>query len=430
MKPLVGLAARSLWNRRGSAALTVFAIAISVMLLVGVETVRIGARESFARTISGTDLIVGARSGPINLLLYSVFRIGDATTNVSLQSFELVSRHPDVAWTIPISLGDSHRGYRVMGTNGDYFRHYRYGNRQALVLAAGSAFEDDNEAVIGAEVASRLGYAIGDKITIANGIGEVSFAEHGDHPFRISGILDPTGTPVDRTVHVSLDAIAEIHEDWQGGARSAVTAPRHPYDGDDPESAQAEEVARPALAGITAFLVGMRSKDSVLQMQRALNEYRAEPLTAVIPGVALQQLWQIVGVADRALFVVATFVVLAGLIGMLTSILTSLRERRREMAILRSVGARPLHVFALLLLEAGLLALAGVVLGIAAAHTALAATTSLLASRFGLFMETGGPGVYDLVLAGAVVSAAVLAGLVPAWLAYRNSLADGLTIRT
>jgi putative ABC transport system permease protein len=430
VKPLIGLASRSLWNRRGSAALTVFAIAISVMLLVGVETVRIGARESFARTISGTDLIVGARSGPINLLLYSVFRIGDATANVSWQSFELVSRHSDVAWTIPISLGDSHRGYRVMGTTADYFRHYRYGNRQALALAAGSAFEDDNEAVIGAEVASRLGYAIGDEITIAHGIGEVSFAEHGEHPFRIDGILAPTGTPVDRTVHVSLDAIAGIHEDWQGGAHSTAAAPRHPHDGDDPEDAHAEEVTRPALAGITAFLVGMRSKDSVLQMQRALNEYRAEPLTAVIPGVALQQLWQIVGVADRALFVVATFVVLAGLIGMLTSILTSLRERRREMAILRSIGARPVHVFALLLLEAGLLALAGVVLGIAAAHTALAATTTLLATRFGLFMETGGPGVYDLLLAGAVVSAAVLAGLVPALLAYRNSLADGLTIRT
>jgi putative ABC transport system permease protein len=399
VKPLVGLAARSLWNRRGSAALTVFAIAVSVMLLVGVETVRNGARESFARTISGTDLIVGARSGPINLLLYSVFRIGDATTNVSRQSFELVSRHPDVAWTIPISLGDSHRGYRVMGTNGDYALHYRYGNRQALAFAAGRNFEGAHDAVIGSEVARQLGYRIGDKITIAHGIGEVSFAEHGDHPFRISGILEPTGTPVDRTVHVSLDAIAGIHK------------------------------LGPA-AGITAFLVGMRTKDSLLQMQRALNEYRAEPLTAVIPGVALQQLWQIIGVADRALFLVATFVVLAGLIGMLTSILASLRERRREMAILRSVGARPMHVFTLLMLEAGLLALAGVVLGIAAAHAALAATTRLLASHFGLFLDTGGPGVYDLLLAGAVVGAAVLAGLVPAWLAYRNSLADGLTIRT
>jgi putative ABC transport system permease protein len=317
-----------------------------------------------------------------------------------------------------------------MGTTGDYFRHYRYGNRQALAFSSGGPSLGAHDAVVGAEVARRLHYRVGDEITIAHGIGEVSFTEHGDHPFRIVGILAPTGTPVDRTVHVGIAAITTIHEDWQGGARAAITIPRHPHDRDDPEGAPAEEDARSPLAGITAFLVGMRSKDSVLQMQRALNEYRAEPLTAVIPGVALQQLWQIVGVADRALFVVATFVVLAGLIGMLTSILTSLRERRREMAILRSVGARPLHVFALLLLEAGLLALAGVVLGIAVVHSALALATPLLARRFGLFMEAGGPGVDDLLLAAVVVGAAILAGLVPAWLAYRNSLADGLTIRT
>lgn len=429
MKPLVGLAAQSLWNRRGTAALTVFAIAVSVSLLVGVEAMRSGARESFARTISGTDLIVGARSGPLNLLLYSVFRVGDPTANVSWQSHQLVSRHPDVAWTIPISLGDSHRGYRVMGTTRDYFRHYRYGNRQALGFAAGGPFRDVHDAVIGAEVARALGYSPGDEMTITHGIGELSFTEHGDHPFRVAGILVATGTPVDRTVHVGLDAIAEIHEDWRGGAHSLAESSRHPFDGDEPEGGYRD--ALPEFpTGITAFLVGMRSKDAVLQMQRALNEFSDEPLTAVIPGVALQQLWQIVGVADRALFIVAALVVLAGLVGMLTSILASLRERRREMAILRSVGARPLHVFALLLLEAGLLALAGVLAGIVAAHAALGAATPLLASRYGLFMESAGVGVYDLQLAGAVVGAAFIAGLVPAWLAYRNSLADGLTIRT
>jgi len=430
MTPLVALAAQSLWNRRGSAALTVFAIAVSVTLLVGVETMRSGARESFARTISGTDLIVGARSGPINLLLYSVFRVGDATANVSWQSYELVSRHPDVAWTIPISLGDSHRGYRVMGTSGDYFLHYRYGNRQMLAFSAGQPFSDISDAVIGAEVARELGYSTGDEITLAHGIGAGSFSGHDEHPFRIAGILAPTGTPVDRAVHVSLDALAEIHEDWQGGARSQVDPSRHPHDGNDPGDSGGDTAARPLRAGITAFLVGMRAQNAVLQMQRALNEFRGEPLTAVIPGVALQQLWQIVGVADRALLIIASFVVLAGLIGMLTSILASLRERRREMAILRSVGARPLQVFALMLLEAGLLALAGVIVGVVAAHAILAGAAPVLASRYGLFMATAGPGVYDLLLAGAVVGAALVAGLVPAWLAYRNSLADGLTIRT
>ena len=426
MKPLFALASRSLWNRRGSAALTVFAIAVSVTLLVGVETMRSGARESFARTISGTDLIVGARSGPVNLLLYSVFRVGDATTNLSWRSYELVTRHPDVAWTIPLSLGDSHRGYRVMGTTDAYFLHYRYGNRQALRFQAGGPFEGADGAVVGAEVARALGYSIGDEITLSHGIGAGSFVGHDEHPFRIDGILAPTGTPVDRTVHVSLEAIAVIHDEWQDSAGSAAGSSRHPYDGDDPERV----AAGPEPAGITAFLVGMRSQDAVLQMQRALNEYRGEPLTAVIPGVALQQLWQIVGIADRALLVIAAFVVLAGLIGMLTSILTSLRERRREMAILRAIGARPLHVFALMLLEAALLAFGGVVAGVAAAHLILAGMAPVLASRYGLFMASAGPGVYDLLLAAAVVGAAILAGLVPAWFAYRNSLADGLTIRT
>ena len=208
---LLPLAARSLWNRRVAAALTVFAIGVSVALLLGVQKLRVEARESFASTISGTDLVVGARSGAVNLLLYSVFRIGDPTANLSWQSYQLVARHPDVAWTIPISLGDSHRGFRVMGTTGAYFEHYRYGNRRPLAFAAGAPFAALQEAVVGAEVARALGYTLGQEITIAHGIGEVSFAEHDDHPFRIVGILERSGTPVDRTVHVSLEAITAIH---------------------------------------------------------------------------------------------------------------------------------------------------------------------------------------------------------------------------
>ncbi len=165
-------------------------------------------------------------------------------------------------------------------------------------------------------------------------------------------------------------------------------------------------------------------------MQRALNDYRGEALQAIIPGVVLQQLWQLVGAADRVLFIIAAFVVLAGLIGMLTSILASLRERRREMAILRAVGARPAHVFALMLLEAGVLALAGVIAGVVIAHALLFLAQDWLAGRYGLFLELQGPGLYDLALGAAVVLAALLTGLLPAWRAYRNSLADGLSIHT
>lgn len=274
--------------------------------------------------------------------------------------------------------------------------------------------------MIGADVAEQLDYRLGDRVVIAHGLGEVSFANHDDQPFRVAGILQRTGTPVDRTVHVSLEAISAIHLDWQSGMQAPKGART---------SADGARLAELKPESITAFLLGMESKATVFMMQRALNEYRQEPLLAIIPGVALQQLWELVGVADTALMIVAAFVVLAGLLGMLTAILTSLHERRREMAILRSVGARPAHVFGLLVLESGVLALLGVLAGVALAYGALFALAPFLAHRFGVFVEIGWLSAYDMGLLGAVVGAGLVIGAVPAWRAYRNSLADGLTIR-
>ena len=418
MKRLLSLAWHSLWSRRVTALLTVFAIAISVALLLGVEKLRTGAREGFAATVSGTDLIVGPRSGPLNLLLYSTFHLGEPTASVSWASYELVRRHPDVAWAVPVSLGDSHRGFRVMGTSRDYFEHFRYGRRVPLAFAEGGAFADLHDAVVGAGVAASLGYRVGDAIELSHGLGEVSFAPHDDHAFRISGILSPTGTPVDRLVIVSLEAVSAIHEGWEGGARAAPGL----HEGDHDHEPRPPEK-------ITAFLVGMKSRPSVLQMQRALNEYRGEPLTAVLPGVALSELWRMVGVADRALQAVAACVVLAGLVGMVATLLTGLGERRREMAVLRSVGARPGHVFGLLVLESTFLALLGVVAGALLAWGLLAAVSPWLDRQLGLSLSPGLPGHYDLAIGAAVVAAGFLAGTIPAWRAYRNSLADGLSMK-
>ena len=414
------LAVRSLRNRRTTALLTISAIAISVALLLGVEKMRSAARDGFANTVSGVDLIVGARSGQLNLLLYSVFRVGDATANVSWESYQKIARHPDVAWTIPISLGDSHRGFRVMGTNGDYFKHYRFAGDREMRFAAGKPFEDLYDAVVGAEVAKQLGYSVGSKIIVAHGLGDVSFAEHDDKPFTVVGVLERTGTPIDRTVHVSLEAITAIHVDWQSGMQAL------PGGQVDADQARAMDLTPQS---ITAFMVGMESKVMTFTMQRAINEYRQEPLLAIIPGVALSQLWNLVGIADTALMIVAAFVVLAGLLGMLTAILTSLNERRREMAILRSVGARPRHVFTLLIAEAGMLATAGVAAGVGVCYGLIFAAKPLLEKRFGIFLDPGGLTGYDLAILGIIIGAGLLMGALPAWRAYRNTLSDGLTIR-
>ncbi len=418
---LLRLAIKSLANRRFSAILTVLAIALSVTLLLAVEKVRTEARASFTSTIAGTDLVVGARSGSVQLLLYSVFRIGNATNNIRWDSYQHVAGLPKVAWAIPISLGDSHRGFRVMGTNAGYFEHYRHGRDQALEMVRGAPFVDLYDAVLGADVARELGYALNSEMVLAHGTGAVSFVDHGDKPFRVSGILRKTGTPVDRTIHISLQGMEALHVDWQQGmpARGAASV----------SAEQAREMDLTPKA-ITAVLLGLTSRISTFAVQREINQFGDEPLQAILPGVALQELWSLLGIAEKALFIVSLFVVLTGLVGMLTAILSSLNERRREMAILRSVGARPRHVFSLLLLEAASLAFAGIMIGLGLMYLCLWLAQPLILSRYGLYIAITPPGPYEWTLLGAILAASVLMGSVPAWRAYRQSLADGLSIRT
>jgi putative ABC transport system permease protein len=302
---LFKLATHSLWNRRATAILIVASVAISVALLLTVRQLNTQARMAFTNTVSDTDLIVGARGAQINLLLYSVFRLGDATNNVSWLTFERLAKHRDVAWAIPLSLGDSHRGFRVLGTNDAYFQHYRFGSEQPLTFAEGHPMGDLYDAVIGAEVARQLDYQLGDEVVIAHGIGTTSFAQHADKPFTIAGILRPTGTPVDRTVHVSLEAIEAIHLDGQSGSQLLASTGA---------SAQQGRIRDLAPKTITAMLIGLKSKLATFHMQRAINEYEGEPLQAILPGVALQQLWSIVGVVEKALTAVGAVVVVAALL--------------------------------------------------------------------------------------------------------------------
>lgn len=417
---ILRLAWQSLWARRMTALLTILSIATAVLLFAAVENIRQGARTSFERTITGTDLIVGARSSPINLVLYSVFQIGDPTNDVTWETYDQITRRPDVAWTVPIALGDSHRGFRVVGTTTDYFQHYQFGDDQSLGFARGVVFDDMFDVVLGAQVARDLNYELGTKVTLSHGLGATSFVDHENTPFSVSGVLAPTGTPVDRSVFVSLAAIEAIHVGWQDGTPTPMSRMITP-------DRLREMNLRPR--SVTAILVGATSRVRTLRLQRDLNRYNQEPLQAVIPGVALSQLWSIVAVVERALAVISAFVVAVGLIGILTSILTTLNERRREMAILRSVGAKGRHILALLVSEAALLAFTGAVLGVGVLYLLLALFRPVLEARFNIGALGALPGTYDFLVIGAVTGLAALLGLVPAWLALKRSLADGLSVR-
>ena len=362
---------------------------------------------------------MGARSGAVQLLLYSVFRIGNATNNISYQSFQEIAARKEVKWAVPISLGDSHQGYRVMGTSEEYFDHYKFGSHRPLAFSAGSRFADLFDVVLGAEVAQNLGYKTGDRIVIAHGAGTTAFIAHDDKPFTVKGILHRTGTPVDRTLHVSLEAIEAIHIDWKDGARIPG------------QGLSADMVRKLPLnpKTITAMIVGLDSRIAVFGTQRWINTYKGEPLLAILPGVALQELWSLVRVAEKALLMVSLFVIAAAFVGMVAVSLAGLNERRREIAVLRATGAGFRHVFGLLFMETVLLTLAGILLGVLIVYGVQYLGQEMLELRFGLYMPLGLPTGMEWQLLGGVFLAGILAGLVPAYRAYRNSLADGLTAR-
>lgn len=419
MKHLLSLALASAWNRRLTLGLTLAAVALSVAMLLGVERARSAARASFAQSISGTDLVVGARTSPVQLMLYAVFRIGEATNSMRWKSYEMLSADPAVAWTIPLSLGDSHRGFPVLGTTTAYFEHFRYGSSQPLRFVSGRAFEEVFDAVLGAGVAEQLGYKQGDLIELSHGMAEIGLPGHADKPFTVTGVLARTGTPVDRTVHVSLQAIEAIHLDWQGGTRIPGL------------SIPAQYVRKFDIAPktVTAVLIGLKSRAGVFQLQRMVNTYPDEPLLAVLPGVALEELWHIVDVVENLLLAVSGMVVIIGLSGMIAVVWASLNERRRELAILRSVGAGSRDILTLLALEGLLVTAGGVVSGYILLTILSLLAAPFVQARYGLGVSPWVGSTGELALIGLVLAVGLIAALLPAWRACRLSLADGLTPR-
>ena len=419
MRALFSIAWHSAWNRRFTLALTVLSIALSTFLLLGVERIRTELRENFASSVSGTDLIVGARTGSTQLLLYSVFRIGAATNNISWKSVQALAAHQGVDWVVPLSLGDSHRGFAVLATSPEYFTRFRYGDRQQLKLREGKPFSELFDAVVGAEVADKLGYHVGRKITLAHGSGELNTAEHADKPFTVVGVLARTGTPVDRTVHIGLEAMEAIHLEWVGGApMPGVKIP-------------AEQVRKFDLTpkNVTAALVGLKNRSAVFGVQRWISTYTGEPLMAILPGVALDELWSVIGIGENALLLMSALVALVSLAGLVSVVMAGLNERRRELAVLRAVGAGLRHVLALLALEGAMVTVLGVAFGVVMAVLGIALLAPWLQAQFGLTLSLSPPTLNEWLLMASLLVAGWLASLLPGIRAYRLSLADGLSPR-
>ena len=403
------VAVSSLLSRKGSAVMTLMAISVAIFVLLGIEQIRQQARESFASTVSGVDLIVGAKTGSLNLLLYSVFRIGSPTDNISWQAYREIADADDVAWTIPISLGDSHKGYRVVGTTEAFFKYFSFGKERRLAFYKGEAFEGTFDAVLGSEVATALGYSMGTEVILAHGLASASFTKHDNQPFVVVGVLAPTGTPVDHTIHVRLEGIEAIHA---GGSKVPIgafaPANRPVTNFSEPES-------------ITAFMLGLKSRMGTFNVQRQINEFAGEPLMAILPGVALSELWQMMSMFENVLRLISALVLLAAVLGMGAVLLASIRERRQEIHLLRMMGASPFYLFCLVEMEALILCLLGMLLGGVCLFTALFVIGNAVFSRFGIYLDATLLTPEAALMLVAVLLATLVAAAVPSLKMYTSA---------
>lgn len=418
---LFKLALKSLRNRMLTTVLTVLSIGLSVALLLTIERAHRAAEQGFTQTISRTDLIVGARSGSMQLLMYTVFNMGTATHNISYNTYEKYKNHPQVAWTIPYSLGDSHKGYRVVGTTNDFFSFYSFRGGKTVEFAEGDKFSDLWDVVVGAQVAATLNYKIGSEVVIAHGVTKGPALQHHDEkPFTVSGILKPTGTPIDRSVYISLKGMEAVHLDWQSGLAPTP-------DSSIPKEKILEQDLE--VKTITSFFLGAKSRIYSLQLQRQINANIDEPLLAIIPGVTLNELWQGLSYFEKILRFISWMVIGVGLVSMLIALMTSLNERRREMSILRAIGAGRFQIASLLVFESFMLTLSGVILGTVLSLGLIALFTPWLEARFGLYLAGPIFTVKELVYLAVTLVLGFLIGLVPALRAQNQALKDGLSIK-
>ena len=402
MSALLRLATASLLARRHTTGLMLLALTLSCALLFGVEKLRSELRASAYAAVGSVDLIVGARTAPEQLLLATVFHYGALSTPLPRSVEARLASHPAVRFALPLSLGDSVAGLPVVGTVPAYFFHLGPAPEGPLAFQAGGPFASDEEVVLGAEAARRLGKNLGDPLTLSHGLGAQSFLEHGDHPLQVVGVLAPTGTPLDQRVLVSLEALHAAHE------------------GMDAHREEEEEQ-------ISALLLGLAPRAAALGLAAQLNRSEEPSLTAALPALTLAGLLRWLGAGEAVLQVLSLFVVVVALAGMLAMMLASLEQRRREMAVLRALGAGFPTLLFLLLAEALILTGAALVLGLGLVHGGLALAAPALQSATGLALQDPGPTPGEGLLALGALALATLAGLLPAWLAARRALTDGLS---
>ncbi len=409
---------KSIHSRALPVALVTITLMASMVLLLSIERIQKATEQGFNQSISGVDVIIGPRSSSLEVVLYTVFHLGRPTNNITMQTIDDIKKSRDIDWLVPIALGDSHKGFRVIATDKNYFKYVKYAGDKQLVFASGGAFAEISGAVVGADVAKKLGYEVGSSVYISHGSGKSTGKKHDDFSFKVSGVLDKTGTPIDKAVFVDLKGYELVHIGWQSGKKvfdlSRIDISSIP-----------EEELMPKT--VTAAFVGLKSKFALFHFTKSIRDYQQEAISAIMPGIALAELWSIVGMVDKGFELLSWIIIAISLIAMITLIISSIENRKREMTIYRANGASPMYLAGLVVYEAMFIGIVAIIGAIAFVALATYFANEQINVMLGITPEFNWVSLEELKVFGIILLAGMLSSLIPAAIVFKKNLHQGLS---
>jgi len=418
-----------------STLLNVLLLAVGIATITLVILVSVELETRMQREAQGIDLVVGAKGSPLQIVLAAIYHADVPPGNIPLAAVLDLRRNPLVKEVIPLAMGDSFRGYRIVGTEPSLLTHY------GTKLGAGAVWQAPMEAVLGSEVARVSGLALGGAFAGSHGLAEGG-GDHGEAPYRVVGILAATGSVVDRLVLTGIESVWAVHDahghggggnhddrDRQDAAQrpaasgAADHAHHGPHEKADPDDAH-PEVAEHADREVTLALVKYASPVAAASLPRAINEKTV--LQAASPAYESARLFTVFGIGADVVRALALLLVAASTLGLFVALTQALEERRHDLAIMRALGATRARIAGVLLLESLLLTGLALVLGLAAAHVVAANVGHWLPAAASLASGAAHWHREEIWVVALALAAGIIATVLPAWRAYRLDVAATL----
>ena len=398
---MLQLAYANLKEHSLSTILSVMLLGIGVGMVSFIVTVSEQLNNRFNRDIRGIDMVVGAKGSPLQLILSAVYQIDNPTGNIPLAEVNKLKRHPLIKYSIPLSYGDSYQGFRIVGTDSLYLSHYQ------ATFSEGGVWSNSMDVVLGSSVAKKLNLKMISHFHGNHGFDKEGHAHEESH-YNVVGILNPTGTVADRLILTSTESVWDIHN-HEDSERA--------HEGEHSHGEAEEETGE-----ITALLVKFKSPMGIMQIPRMVNEKTS--MQAALPAIEINRLYSLMGVGFTTLQIIGMVIMCIAALSVFISLLNSLKERKYELALMRSLGASPFKLFGLIVQESLLLCLAGYALGIILGRVGIMLLSYFGEDQFQFSVSQTGVAAVELWLLPLTLSIGLIAALIPAIRAYRSDISS------